>query len=349
MRKEDLGTYQMLWDCPFCETKKLLGLTHRHCPNCGSPQDPAARYFPSEADKVAVADHVYTGTDKKCGNCDTPNGAAAHCCMNCGSPLDEAGQVARRTDRVGADGASLAAETARDAKADLSAQKAPKATAAPAGKKGSGCALKVFLGLALLAVGCAVVFFVFKREAALEVTGHTWSRSVEVEVFREVETSDWCDALPKGVTVLRRAEEKRSTRKVEDGEDCSVRQVDQGDGTFKETKECTPTYREEPVLDDKCYYNAEKWVKARTEKAEGADLNPRWPEVKLKKAGKCLGCEREGSRDETYVVRLKSPDDPNHTCTLAEGAWSKMAVGSKWTGEVAPVIGLSCDSLKPAK
>ena len=48
------GTYQMLWDCKFCGTQKLLGVTHRHCPNCGAAQDPERRYFPAEADMVAL-------------------------------------------------------------------------------------------------------------------------------------------------------------------------------------------------------------------------------------------------------------------------------------------------------
>ena len=33
-------TYEMMWDCPYCGTKHLLGLTHRHCPNCGAARSP---------------------------------------------------------------------------------------------------------------------------------------------------------------------------------------------------------------------------------------------------------------------------------------------------------------------
>ncbi len=40
-------TYEMLWDCKYCGQRKNLGLSHRHCPNCGAPQDPAARYYPT--------------------------------------------------------------------------------------------------------------------------------------------------------------------------------------------------------------------------------------------------------------------------------------------------------------
>ena len=51
--------YEMLWDCPRCETPKLLGLSHRNGPTCGAPQDPTKRYFPKDEDKVAVEDHPF--------------------------------------------------------------------------------------------------------------------------------------------------------------------------------------------------------------------------------------------------------------------------------------------------
>ena len=48
MSEKQLGTYQMLWDCSYCDSKKLLGITHRHCPGCGAPQDPSKRYYPKD-------------------------------------------------------------------------------------------------------------------------------------------------------------------------------------------------------------------------------------------------------------------------------------------------------------
>ena len=41
--------YEMLWDCPQCGTLGLLGDSHRHCPTCGTAQDPTKRYFPKPA------------------------------------------------------------------------------------------------------------------------------------------------------------------------------------------------------------------------------------------------------------------------------------------------------------
>ena len=44
-------TYEMMWDCGFCGSSKLLGKTHRYCPGCGAAQDPSTRYFPPEEEK----------------------------------------------------------------------------------------------------------------------------------------------------------------------------------------------------------------------------------------------------------------------------------------------------------
>ncbi|MEM9265390.1 MAG: hypothetical protein AAGA46_07690 [Cyanobacteria bacterium P01_F01_bin.13] len=72
--------YQMLWDCQFCGTQKLLAKTHRACPRCKAPQDPAWRYFPSDADKVAVENYEFKGNDKICAACDSINEADAKFC-----------------------------------------------------------------------------------------------------------------------------------------------------------------------------------------------------------------------------------------------------------------------------
>ena len=69
--------YEMLWDCEYCGMEKLLGVSQRYCPGCGSAQNPSTRYFPEDSDKVAVADHKYMGADRQCSACDAPNAAIA--------------------------------------------------------------------------------------------------------------------------------------------------------------------------------------------------------------------------------------------------------------------------------
>ncbi len=84
------GTFQMLWDCEQCESKGLLGVDHRHCPNCGAVQRAEARYFPSAAQRVATK-FVGNTPDWECERCGTPN--ATRYCVNCGAPKGASQQV----------------------------------------------------------------------------------------------------------------------------------------------------------------------------------------------------------------------------------------------------------------
>ncbi len=345
MASRDLGTYQMLWDCGFCGTEKLLGLTHRHCPNCGSPQDPARRYFPSEADKVAVADHRYTGADKVCGNCQTPNGAAATHCGNCGSALDGT----KEAERVHQRDASSEAGKSLEAQKKAAQRAAASPPAEPPKKKGRGCLL--LIGLLIFAVDSVVVCSTFwTRSAALTVSGHTWERAIAVEAYGPDKDSAWCDQMPGGAYDVSQTEKERSTNKVADGETCTTKQVDNGDGTFKEVEDCQTTYRSEPVYDAWCSYTIDRWSRARTEEASGEGTTPVWPTVRLGRTGDCVGCEREGARTEKYVVTFKDQAGDAQTCELPEARWKAMAKGSRWEGEVRVLTGgLDCGELEPAK
>ncbi len=359
-------TYEMLWDCRYCGTRKNLGKTHRHCPNCGAPQDPNARYFPPDSEKIAVEDHQYVGADVLCPACGTANSRNANNCGGCGSPLQGAKAVQQRTDRVVAEGQAFQGDSAQAARAEHAQQAAaagqspPAPAPSPPKTKSSvakGCALFGILGFVLLVVIVAGGVFAYNKCGAkasvLQVDGHSWVREIAVEQYRAVEQSDWCDKMPAGAKVISRSKEKRSTKKVEDGQDCQVRKVDQGDGTFKEKKECTPKYKEEPVYDDKCRFSAFEWRPDRTEKATGSSLQdtPRWPDVNLARTGTCEGCERKAASKETYTVRfVDATSKTEQKCDYSDmGKWQSFKEGSKWTGSIGRLSGeLDCDSLKPA-
>jgi hypothetical protein len=332
----------MLWDCAYCGTRKLLGKTHRFCPGCGAPQDPGRRYFPGDADKVAVEDHIYVGADRHCPACDSPMAATAQHCTQCGSPM--AGAVEVR--RVG--------ETASAPEAAPQAVAAPQAAPVAAPLFGSEQAppRRRRWGLigGLLAAGTAAVVSVllWTRPVTATVTGHEWERTIAIESFGPRSTSDWCSAMPGDAYRVSRSRRERETRQVADGEDCSTVRVDLGDGTFREEQQCQTRYRSEPVYDDWCEYTVDRWSASREVKAAGRDLSPSWPPTGIVRTGQCHGCEREGSRKEKYRVMLRPDRGRPDACDLARDAWEKMSPGSRWKVKQGILLGfLTCVGAEP--
>ena len=361
-RRRDLGTYQMLWDCEYCGTAKLLALDHRHCPSCGGAQDPDRRYFPSEEDKVAVEDHTFVGADWQCPSCDSPNAKGADFCVNCGNGREDGQAVGKREDRSAAAGEAFTQDDVRQAEQEARARRQGEREArqaeyearrAAAGgreppRKGKGGKGKILLwvGVALIAI---MILLFWKKSATLTVAGHTWNREVNIERFQAVEGAEWCDAMPGDAYRVSRRREKSGTRRVEDGETCRTVQQDQGDGTFKEVEECVPRYREEAVYDQRCYFRVDRWVVFRTESASGTSLTetPHWPEVWLAQTGNRLGAEREGERSERYVVTFRTDDGEDHQCAFPEDTWRSFSIGQSLEAEVGGLTGnLSCNSLR---
>ena len=344
----DSDVYEMLWNCKYCGATKLLGSTHRHCPNCGAPQDTEARYFPEEHEKVAVRDHQYVGADLRCGACGEASSARAKHCGHCGSPLAGASAVGLREDRVVDASGQEAARVPQE-------QRRPDGSVAnPPGRKSAkkSLVLAALGAMALALVACLIVFFTWTRSETLEVVAHYWERSVQVERYQKVQDSAWCDELPSGAEVYAREKRQRSTKQVPDGEECKTRKKDRGDGTYQEVRECQPKYKSEPVHAERCRFNIVRWTSVRTEKESGRSLTepPRWPTPQLKKVGQCLGCERTGKRTEAYTLQLreKKSSEPQE-CTLTEAKWRSFTIGQPLKAEVRQLGGsLDCSTLSPA-
>lgn len=318
-------TYEMLWDCKYCGQRKNLGLTHRHCPSCGAPQDPAGRYFPPDSEKVAVQDHPYVGADVRCPVCSNAMARSAKCCGNCGSPLTGGKDV-------------------QLVQAPVAPQQGPPMSAAP--KKGFNWLFVVLPILGVLGLCCVsgvVVSTCGKREGSFVVESTSWERSIAIEKNEMKRDSAWCDSVPSDGRVLGRHQEQRSSKQVPDGQTCTTKKQDLGNGTYKEVDECKPKFKSEPVYDQKCDYEAPRWVTQRTEKKSGA-ASPVWPEVVIDKKGTCVGCEREGARAEKYTVTFSS-DGKTSSCDFPESRWSAFKVGASYQGK-SGLMGLDCDSLK---
>lgn len=306
-------SYEMLWDCAYCEQKKLLGVTHRHCPTCGAAQDPNRRYFPPPGEEIEARGHVFVGADRACPACSSPMSARAEFCTHCGSPMAGGAEVRRVKDEA-------------------------SQTRQPVKPQRSGRAGKILL-LIVAAVVAAIAFFVlYQQDKALTVRGHAWTRAIAIERFAPVTERSECASMPSGATLERRYTDTR-TRKVEDGEDCreecTDERVDQGDGTFRVDQkcqtECTPRYREESYQVTMCEYTIGRWRKVRDATAQGTGRAPApaWPEVSLASGGADrYGSEREGARSESYRVDLEDADGARHTCEVAsQSTWSALAPG----------------------
>ena len=318
-RSDVVGVFEMLWDCGYCDTRGLLGASHRFCPNCGAQQDASKRYFPPPGKEVA-ANHDFDGADRSCPACQTPNGTKAHNCRSCGSPLDGAQEVARVADRSSG---------------------APKPAAALPKKSASKWPWIVGGVLVVLVAFCLVAAF-WKKDVGVTVTAHRWERTIDVETLRAVSESAWCDSMPAGAYSVSRTREERSTRQIADGETCTTREVDRGNGTFERRQECKTKYRSEPVYDDRCHFTVDRWQVSRTEKATGQGLTPAptWPAVRLLREGTSLGAERQGSRKETYSLSLSGKDGKTYSCSLPAARWAAITDGH---AKVIP-IGVLTDS-----
>jgi hypothetical protein len=358
--REELGRYEMLWGCAACGTGRLLGLTHRHCPSCGAPQDPTRRYFPPEGEEIAVGDHPYHGADVRCAACDTPNAAAAAHCVNCGSGLDGAKTVGTRAEQgihAEDDAKAAAHEHAERRQAERESAMRAHALASgadpgpePAAPRGGRW--KVVVGVLVAVAVLLFVVFGWTREAALEVTGHRWARGIAVEELRAERDSAWRDSIPAGAYMVSNCRrDQRSVRQVPDGEDCSTSRVDKGDGSFSKVETCTPRYRAEPVYDTRCDYFIDRWVVVDEARTSGTALTPApaWPPTPPT-TGRGLGARRPGRRTETYTALFKDAEGKDRDCALPEARWGALAVHSRWKGDVGVVTGaLDCDTLKPVR
>lgn len=346
----DGEVYEMLWDCRFCGTTKLLGKTHRFCPSCGSPQDPEWRYYPADDEKIAVKDHIFVGADRTCPACGTLNAGNAEFCPRCSAPQTEAAKVKQLGLRHAMTGQALAQE-------DLNARRDAEAAAFVSGKPqvaeesgGWGIWKWLLIAVVLGAIGFGVYTMFSTQESKAVLTDLRWERAIAIEQLSAIPGNSVCNAMPVNAYNVTRRREQVDTRRVQDGETCTRQQVDQGDGTFREQQVCQPKYRSEPVYGDVCYYTVDRWVVNREVASHGnKDTPPYWAETKISRSGACRGCEREGNRSEQYVFVLKTEDNEQHECAVEFNVWQNATIESTWSLEVGRVLGdARCGSLAPA-
>jgi hypothetical protein len=342
--------YQMLWDCRFCGTTKLLGIDHRHCPNCGAAQDPEWRYFPSDADLKVVSDpkYQYAGVDRTCPFCGQPNSAAAKFCKDCGGDLSAAKDVALKSDlQTGMEGPA----GARD---DVVLQKFQREQAAIKAKSQGGLKIAglpvVVIAAVVLCLGAIVALIALSRStygASLAVTEMTWQRVISVEQLSAQPGSDWRSDVPHDAYNITCHSEDRCHNESEQYV-CGSVNVDRGDGSFtKQDKYCTRS-KQVCVPDSKCNYRVDRWAFERDYTASGGPADPpAWPAVTLN-TGSVVGAERESSRRETLAVIFKDGGGQSYTHNPSDLAtWQTFKVGQGYTVEINRLNQVQWDTLKP--
>jgi hypothetical protein len=324
--------YEMLWDCPQCNTKGLLGTTHRHCPTCGTAQDPAKRYFPQPGEEVEARSHKFVGADWTCAYCKSPNCTIAAHCTNCGAGQDGSKPVALVVD----------APALQAAPNTLRRRVTP---AAPEGKSPRWG--RWVLAMVVLAFLVLIGMFFSTHQETATVAARTWEREIQIEQFAPVSDSAWCDDVPADAYSITQSREQRSTRKIQDGQVCEEKRTDKGDGTFTKHQECTPRYRDEPVYDNRCHFRVNRWRAYRSVKAGSPSADsPIWPQIgHLNSTGSGLGAEREGQRRESYALSIHG-SGKSWTCNVTESVWSRYQQGATAPVMVRMIGGVDCSSLK---
>lgn len=308
-----------LWDCPYCGTTAIGGLT-KVCPCCGHPQDDGIKFYLGQEKKYLEADlakEYGQGADWVCGYCGALNRARYKYCSVCGGAKD----VSEKDYFKAVE--QKEAKQARNASAN-----AP--TPPPKPKS------KLPMLLLIAAIILAVIFW--PRTLTSQVTAKDWTRAIDIQVERTVQESDW--NVPDGGRVYKQAEEIHHYNSVLDHYETKSRQVpesvldgydtsyrDNGDGTFTEVS--TPRYRTEyrwenyespvyiqvPQYATKYYYEIERWFQDRTETVSGGDNEPYWPELSLGDK------ERSADRHERYVLTVADDKGKTYSAEVSLARW----------------------------
>lgn len=349
-----IKNYQMFWDCSNCGTQKLLGFSHRHCPNCGATQDETKRYFPSETEQVEVENHIYYGVDWDCQYCSTPNSNKSNNCVNCGASKDgtkdvelvDKKRVEIKKDNTKVKNAKVKSEnTSFNAYTTTVENSKIKFSVSNAKSK----SFMVLLGLILtMLIGFLIYGFLKVEDHTLTVAEKTWVRTVNIEKYSSVHENSWCSSMPYGAYNVSRYREVSSHRQVADGQICNTQRNDRGDGTYSSERVCENKYRSEPIYEDKCNYIVDRWVFSNSVLAQGNEKQEiKFPDVRqyTQRSGNFIGNTRESSRSESYKVIFSYYDKDiiMTQCTFKQEKWGTFNINGKYNGRVRMIGGLICD------
>lgn len=276
------------WDCPMCQTKKILG-TERNCPNCGMPRGEDVKFY-MDGPEVKLTEEQQQkkgkGADWMCEYCGGYNSALDTVCVSCGAERSGKDYFEVRKAKEKKQAEKQAEKDQEKKELDDAIRNKKKADVKKKRKK------KLLIGLFIfLLITAGLMFLGRSKEYQVTLADKYWQSSVDVEKYAEVYESDW--TLPDGAELDHKEKEIRTYEQVQHGTTTetyeSYEQVgsheettytDNGDGTFHSSTTTVPDYdyvtrtREvpnyvsEPVYDTKYYYYIWRWQYDRTLTAE---------------------------------------------------------------------------------
>jgi hypothetical protein len=191
------------------------------------------------------------------------------------------------------------------------------------------------LGIVLVGGAFFLLDHFWRKTITLQLVSADWSREIKIEQYRAVHDSDWCSSMPYDAYSVYRHSEVRRYNKIADGQSCSSRRVDKGNGTFTTKQSCVTKYRDEPVYADKCDYKVDRWQYFRSVYARGTNKEPHDPVSNVFNSGSCLGCEREAQHVAKYVLNLRNEANEAVVCDVPMNVWQLAELPSQWTMKVS--------------
>jgi len=338
--------FQMLWDCRFCGTTKLLGLDHRHCPNCGAQQDPKWRYFPSDTDMkfVTDTDYTYAGVDVVCPFCSTPNSANAKFCKQCGADIVNGKPAELITQQsTGMEGTSGVRE-------DLALKEFNARTAPPAAKFKFP---PVLLGVLAVAAVIIIGLIVLSRStygATIQVTNLTWERNIFTETYTAAPGSGWRDSVPIDAYSVSCSPRQREYTDSESYQ-CGFEVSDRGDGSGARRPKMCQRNVTRYETDSFCSYAINRWIPGQTYSQSGGPTDPlAWPLYTPRGSGISIGATRESRREQDLRVLFDGTGDKagsDFTYEVEdESSWMTFKVGQAYSVDINRLEQVQWNTLK---
>lgn len=263
-------TVVMYWDCDYCGTKNISGLT-RVCPYCGKPRGTETNFhFIEGKEKEYIdedkAEEIGREPDWLCSFCSSLNNAKETTCPSCGASREDSSknyfEMKEEREAKKREAELLEVQRDEERKLGINYEEFEKEYFANREEKTvsetkTKWSLKNYIariGIILSVIALGLLIFLPKTKS-VHVDSHNWEYSINVEEYKTFSESDW--TLPPGarltsqqvefkeyVPVLDHYETQTVTEQSYEqiGSHTEYSYVDNGNGTATEVAHTVPDY-----------------------------------------------------------------------------------------------------------